>query len=202
MRAPYFQPARNGGRPQDKNDSDTEARTRFGARKRRERSTTTNTSGPPAQRTTPEQGQSSGAEGPARATRREADDEKNPRTLNATGVEEQPVYDTVHACDTHGESSVHNGIHPTSNAHPDCPEAIVDKTRQDVVKLQHLGRLQGEGCRCLANHPERAPYLYSAREGGNTNHGATNKNSEPCIYIPPGTAARPATMMVSHRTSH
>ena len=138
-----------------------------------------------------EQGQSSGAEGPARATRREADDENNPRILNANGVDEPPVYNTVHACATHGEASVHIGILTTSNAHPDCPEAIVDTTRQDEVKLQHLGRLQGEGCRCLANHPERAPYLYPARDGGNTTMArkTKKKNSEPRIYTPPGTAA-------------
>ena len=131
-----------------------------------------------------EQGQSSGAEGPARATRREAEDENNPRILNATGAEEQPNCDTVHACDTHGEASVHNGIHPTSNAHPNCPEAIVDNTQQDEVRLHHLVRRQEEGCRCLANQPERAPYLYPARDGGN-NQPWRDKQKQRAPYLYP-----------------
>ena len=114
-----------------------------------------------------EQGQSSGAEGPARATRREAEDENKPRAANDTSGEEQSVNDTVHACATHGEASVHIGIHTSSNAHPDCPEAIVDKPRQDEGKFQQLGRLQGEGCRCLANQRQRALYFFPARDGGN-----------------------------------
>ena len=153
-----------------------------------------------------EQGQNSGAEGPSRATRREAEDENNPQNLNATGAEEQPDYDTVHACATHGEASEHIGIHTTSNAHPDCPEATVQKPhgvtvlegepacdthgerRQGKGRFQQPQALPGEGCRCLANQRQRAPYLYPARDGG-TNHGETSKNTEPRIFTPPGTAA-------------
>ena len=171
VRAPYFYPARDGGRPQDQNETTH----------RRGHGQEQGNANAPRQKTRPglqhigprraeptEQGQSSGAEGPAKDTRREAEDEHNPRIHNATDVEEQPDCDTVHACATHGEASVHIGILTTSNAHPNCPEAIVDNTRQDEVKLHHLGRLQGEGCRCLANQREGAPYLYPARDGGNT----------------------------------
>ena len=116
-----------------------------------------------------EQGQSSGAEGPAKATRREAEEENNPRVLNATGVEEQPVYDTHQDCATHGKASEHFGTHTSINAHPDCAEATVHKPhgvtvlagepacdthrerKQEIGKLQKAGALPDEGCRCLAN---------------------------------------------------
>ena len=89
--SPYLYPAQHGGRPRTRTNTTERRRHGQRGRKRRERSTTTNTHEPPARRTTPrpttEQGPSSRAEGQARATRREAEDENNKRVLNATGVE-------------------------------------------------------------------------------------------------------------------
>ena len=179
VRAPYFYPARDGGNhqqtrtmniadmqhdepriktpPRTEADSrtqtnDTEARTRpMGTQRRLNDNKHVQASSREDHATSNPRGK-----GPARATRREADNENNPRIHNATGIDEPPDYDTVHAYATHEEASEHIGIHNTSNAHPDSPEAIVDRARQD------------EGCLCLANQPERAPYLYPAPDGGKT----------------------------------
>ena len=144
-----------------------------------------------------EQEQSSGAEGPARASRREADDENNPRIFNATGVEEQPVYNTVLACATHGEASEHIGIHTSSNAHPDCAEGNVQnphdvtvlegepacdthrERRQEKGSFQQPQALPDEGCRCLAN-PRR----------------------EPRISTPPGTVANQHKPVITHKSAN
>ena len=135
-----------------------------------------------------EQGQSSGAEGHASATRQETEDELKPRVAIATGGEEQPDCDTPHDCATHGEASEHIGIHTSSNAHPDCAEGNVQnphgvtvlegepacdthrERKQEKGRFQQPQALPDEGCRCLANQRARAPYLYPARDGGNNQH--------------------------------
>ena len=128
--------------------------------------------GGPSRAEPTDQGQRSGEEGYARATQREAEEEHNPRVANATGGEEQPDCDPIQACATHGEAREHIGIPATSNAHPDCPEAIVDNTRQEEGELEHLGRLQGEGCRCLANQRERESRIYIIHRPGRRQQSA------------------------------
>ena len=139
---PYFYPARDGSnqkcpyfvlRPGRRQNQDQDGNTnRRGeetvnvqgdAEKRT--STTTRTGlqheGPRGAEPT-EQGQSSGAEGQARATWQETEVEYKPRVANATSGEDQ------RDCATHGEASEHIGIHTSSNAHPDCVKGDVKES--------------------------------------------------------------------------
>ena len=97
VRAPYFHPARDGGRPQDQ-----DGKTNGEARRRSRCKVTPRNAQQPPNRTGLQhegprgaeptaQGQSSGAEGQARATRREAEDEQKPRVAHDTIGEEQPT---------------------------------------------------------------------------------------------------------------
>ena len=80
------------------------------------------------------------------------------------------------------EPIVHNGIPTTSNAHPDCPEATAENTRQEEGELEHLDRLQGEGCRCLANQRARAPY-FVPRPGRRQHQEWRDKQTKSPVFV-------------------
>ena len=164
-------PAQDGGRTQE-GKTNREAKRRSTCKGDAEKRTTTTTrtslqhEGPRGAEPT-EQGQSSGAEGQARATRQETEDEHKPRVANATSGEELPDCDTHQDSATHGEASEHIGIHTSSNADPDCVEGDVKNPHGEPDHEgepacdTHRGRkkadfsnprfFRDEGCRCLAN---------------------------------------------------
>ena len=169
-----FVPAQDGGRTQDQDGTTKRGEDTVNEQGDAEKRSTTTTrkglphGGPRGVEPT-EQSQSSGEKGHARATQRDAEDEHNPQVANDTGGDEQPDCDPIQACATHGEASDHIGSHTSSNAHPDCAEATINKTRdvtvlngepacdtqrerrQEISQLQNAGALPDEGCRCLAN---------------------------------------------------
>ena len=159
------------------------------------------------------QGQSSGAEGQARATRREAEDEHKPRVANDTSGEEQPDCDTPHACATHGEASEHIGIHTSSNVHPDCVKGTsitctVNPSRRKgefsnprYLRTKAAAALQTNarqprictppGTAATTNHGARKPEspVFLPRPGRRQQPSHGDKTKEPRTYTPPGTAA-------------
>ena len=146
-----------------------------------------------------EQGQSSGAEGQARATQQETEVEHKPRVANATSGEDQPDCATHQDCATHGEASEHIGIHTSSNAHPDCvkgnvknPHAVTehegepacDTHRERTATPGSSGRRLPLPCKPTHDSPVFVP-----RPGRRQQPTMARKTREPRTSTPPGTAA-------------
>ena len=190
QKCPYLFPAQDGGRTQDqdgntngesKRRSTCKVTQRNAQQQPHARASSTKDHAAPNPRS---RGQSSGAEGNASATRQETEVEHKARVANATRGEEQPDCDTHQDCTTEGEASEHIGIHTSSNAHPDSPEATVHKPH-DVTVLQdepacdtQMERRQEEG-----KLQQLGTFRAKAAAGLQTS------DREPRIFTPPGTAA-------------